>query len=152
MEMKYEMKNIGMNKFRVTHDEKLISMIFNSKLKFGVEDYLGKNIINFEISKKIEKKIREIESFIFIQTKFVPYSSIRINKKNIFLKPLLRTSLKYKKDVITTIIKNSDNNIINIKDIKRDYKLKIHIYLDHVWTIKNKIGLCWYIDLIDKRN
>ena len=145
----YELKKIGMNKFRLTVDEEMITVAFFSELKFGVEQYYDKYIVNFEISVKIEKFIKEIEKFIFNNFPFTPYSSIRRNKNNLMLKPTIRTYLKYKNKILKTIVKNKSNNVLTMKNIKKTDKLKVHIYLDHIWTKENTIGLCWYIDLID---
>jgi hypothetical protein len=143
-----ELYRIHNNKLLIKFNDKLISIILKSTIKFGIEEFYNKRIINMEISKKIYKKISEIEKFIFNKEKnYDHYSSIRINKTNINLKPLLRTYLKYKKNILKTIVKKN-NSIISLDEINKNDKIKADIYLDHIWIKKNKLGMCWYIDSI----
>ena len=151
--MTCEIKSIGLNKHRLLVDDKNVTVAFFSELKFGVENYCGKHVINFEINKKIEDYIKEIENIIFQKLPGIPYSSIRKNKWNPKLKPILRTYLRYitkdGKKILKTIVKQEDE-VVMLKNIKSTNKLKIHIYLDHIWIQKDTtIGLCWYIDLIN---
>jgi len=145
----YNITRIHDNKLKIKKDDKLMSIVFRSTLKFGVENYYDKQILNLEINEKIRQKIIEIEKYIFEQEKnYSHYSSMRINKYNPMLKPLLRTYLKYKKNILKTIIKKN-NTIVSLEDIKKNDKIKLDVYLDHIWIKKNKLGLCWYIDSIE---
>lgn len=127
---------------------------------FGLEKYNDKYILNMEIEKGSEfsRLLVNIDNF-FMNIESVNsdnigerdyYMSLKSREK--YNSSLLRTQLKQSKNIITTDIKDIDNNILSINDIKSGDKLILYIEISRLWLNDKSYGLNYDIKQIIKVN
>lgn len=120
----------------------------NVRCPFGVEKYMGKEIINFEFQNKKNDNIsiNNYNTIIIIDNYFKKISKELDNvgymscmRCTYGCDPLLRTHVSSKNNLITTIVKKENENL-SIYDIK-DKFCDIVIELSSIWKRTDSYGL-----------
>lgn len=127
-------------------------------LPFGIEKYNNKYVINMEIRNsdefsellyKIDNYFRGIESICGDDIGDREYYS-NIKKRDKYDTILLRGNLKKGKNVIITEIKDSENNILSINDIKPGDKVEMYLEVNSIWLNDKQYGIYYEIKRIVK--
>ena len=115
-------------------DEILLFNFNNVKIPFGLEKYYNDYILKIELDDVHLKIIDIIENKIKTLNKNKFKSQI---KRNISGKPFLTIKIVNNKNDIS--VKNKDNNLLTIFDIKKNSIINLYFYMDIVWFGKDSI-------------
>ena len=117
------------------NDDLLIFKMNNVKVPFGLEKYYNDYILKIQLSDELVKSIvYKIEEVIYKmdENKF----KSQIKRSNNF-EDLLTIKIANNKN--ENSIKNNDNSVSTIFDIKKNSNIDIEIYIDLIWFGKNSL-------------
>ena len=116
-------------------DELIIFKMNNVKVPFGLEKYYNDYILKIQLSDELVKSIvYKIEEVIYKmdENKF----KSQIKRSNNF-EDLLTIKIANNKN--ENSIKNNDNSVSTIFDIKKNSNIDIEIYIDLIWSGKDSL-------------